>query len=227
MRWRWGDPTETPSRLMRVTRFVRGCRRNADTPGFPRARLRRGPRDDRRVGRRDVHRIGQGVIPIAKRLPNVVGGCGASPRPPGDATIRARPRRGPRACAPDVGQRGRVACDGVGFIPRRPPRRGCALVHSPAGVGETSTPTTMEGRRLRRCARGDGRPNDRSRAKRPAPGSFMMMSIDLAAQSTGSSSFSRCCIWLLRRARMEECIWLTRDSERSSVAPISFMVMPS
>ena len=43
----------------------------------------------------------------------------------------------------------------------------------------------------------------------------------------GSSSRERCCIWALRRARMELCIWLTRLSERSRVAPISFMVISS
>ena len=46
-------------------------------------------------------------------------------------------------------------------------------------------------------------------------------------QSTSSNSRSRCCICALRRARMLLCIWLTRDSERSSVAPISFMVICS
>jgi len=30
--------------------------------------------------------------------------------------------------------------------------------------------------------------------------------------------------WYCRRCRIELCIWLTRLSERSSVAPISFMV---
>src|SRR4051794_34510827 len=33
--------------------------------------------------------------------------------------------------------------------------------------------------------------------------------------------------WAWRRATMLECIWLTRDSLRSRVAPISFMVMSS
>jgi hypothetical protein len=41
------------------------------------------------------------------------------------------------------------------------------------------------------------------------------------------TSFCRCCICALRRARIDECIWLTRDSERSSVRPISFMVISS
>jgi hypothetical protein len=40
------DPTETPSAFGRVVRFVRGCRRDADTPGFQRTRLRRGARVD-------------------------------------------------------------------------------------------------------------------------------------------------------------------------------------
>lgn len=48
-----------------------------------------------------------------------------------------------------------------------------------------------------------------------------------SASVSSSSSFIRCCIWAFRRARMDECIWLTRDSERASVAPISFMVMAS
>ena len=40
----------------RVGRFIRGCRRNADTPGFRRTRLRRGPRvDGRHVQSRGVH----------------------------------------------------------------------------------------------------------------------------------------------------------------------------
>ncbi len=46
-------------------------------------------------------------------------------------------------------------------------------------------------------------------------------------QETGSSSFSRCCICAFRRARIELCICETRDSERSSVDPISFIVIPS
>gem|GEM_PF-7030240 len=33
--------------------------------------------------------------------------------------------------------------------------------------------------------------------------------------------------WALRRATIEECIWETLDSDRSRVAPISFMVISS
>ncbi len=43
----------------------------------------------------------------------------------------------------------------------------------------------------------------------------------------GSSSRIRCCIWALSRARIDECICETRDSDRSSVVPISFIVIPS
>ena len=42
-----------------------------------------------------------------------------------------------------------------------------------------------------------------------------------------ANSFLRVFIWALRRATMEECIWETRDSDRSSVAPISFIVISS
>lgn len=48
----------------------------------------------------------------------------------------------------------------------------------------------------------------------------------LAACQT-RSSFRRCVSWALSRLRMDECIWLTRLSERSSVAPISFIVISS
>ena len=41
------------------------------------------------------------------------------------------------------------------------------------------------------------------------------------------NSRSRCCICALSRARIEECIWLTRLSDRSSVMPISFIVISS
>ncbi len=46
------------------------------------------------------------------------------------------------------------------------------------------------------------------------------------AQSSSSSRIL-CCIWALSRARIDECIWLTRLSDRSSVAPISFIVIAS
>jgi len=42
-----------------------------------------------------------------------------------------------------------------------------------------------------------------------------------------ANSFLRVFIWALSRATMEECIWETRDSDRSSVAPISFIVISS
>ena len=48
-----------------------------------------------------------------------------------------------------------------------------------------------------------------------------------AFNRSNQNSFSRCCICAFRRARIEECIWLTRLSERSSVRPISFMVISS
>jgi len=46
------------------------------------------------------------------------------------------------------------------------------------------------------------------------------------ASGDGKSSL-RSFRFCFRRARMAECIWLTRDSERSRVAPISFMVISS
>lgn len=42
-----------------------------------------------------------------------------------------------------------------------------------------------------------------------------------------SRSFGFFFKFVRKRSRIAECIWLTRLSERSSVAPISFMVMPS
>ena len=45
-------------------------------------------------------------------------------------------------------------------------------------------------------------------------------------QST-ANSFLRVFIWALSRATIEECIWETRDSDRSRVAPISFIVISS
>ncbi len=45
--------------------------------------------------------------------------------------------------------------------------------------------------------------------------------------SSQTNSLSLLAIWALRRMMMLECIWETRDSERSSVAPISFMVISS
>jgi hypothetical protein len=42
-----------------------------------------------------------------------------------------------------------------------------------------------------------------------------------------ANSFLRVFIWALRRATMDECIWETRDSDRSNVAPISFIVISS
>lgn len=42
-----------------------------------------------------------------------------------------------------------------------------------------------------------------------------------------ANSFLRVFIWALSRARMDECICETRDSDRSSVAPISFIVISS
>lgn len=41
------------------------------------------------------------------------------------------------------------------------------------------------------------------------------------------NSFFLVFIWALRRWMIDECIWETRDSDRSSVAPISFMVISS
>ena len=41
------------------------------------------------------------------------------------------------------------------------------------------------------------------------------------------NSFLRVFIWAFRRAMIDECICETRDSDKSSVAPISFMVISS
>src|SRR5215831_9349794 len=41
------------------------------------------------------------------------------------------------------------------------------------------------------------------------------------------NSGRRLASWVCSRATMLECIWLTRDSLKSSVAPISFIVMSS
>ena len=44
-------------------------------------------------------------------------------------------------------------------------------------------------------------------------------------QSPGARKSSmRSLSWTFRRAMIDECIWLTRDSERSRVTPISFML---
>jgi hypothetical protein len=50
---------------------------------------------------------------------------------------------------------------------------------------------------------------------------------DPTHSSSVTNSLSLFAIWALSRMMIEECIWLTRDSERSSVAPISFMVISS
>jgi len=42
-----------------------------------------------------------------------------------------------------------------------------------------------------------------------------------------ANSFFRVCIWAFRRSMIDECICETRDSDRSSVAPISFIVISS
>ena len=61
----------------------------------------------------------------------------------------------------------------------------------------------------------------------PTPRDMMgTPSRDRSGYST-ANSFLRVFIWALRRATIEECIWETRDSERSRVAPISFIVISS
>ena len=62
--------------------------------------------------------------PIAKRFPNVAGGCGASPRPPVTRRTRPRPRRGRRGNAHDVRCRVNVARERIGTIHRKRLRRG-------------------------------------------------------------------------------------------------------
>ena len=42
-----------------------------------------------------------------------------------------------------------------------------------------------------------------------------------------ANSFFLVFIWALRRATIDECIWETLDSDRSNVAPISFIVISS
>jgi len=51
--------------------------------------------------------------------------------------------------------------------------------------------------------------------------------LSLPYASGAANSKLRPSSWLRSRSMMAECIWLTRDSERSRVAPISFIVISS
>jgi hypothetical protein len=61
--------------------------------------------------------------PIAKRFPNVAGGCGVSPLPPVTRRTRSRPRRGRRGIAHDVRCGVNVASQRIRIIPRKRLRR--------------------------------------------------------------------------------------------------------
>jgi len=65
----------------------------------------------------------------------------------------------------------------------------------------------------------------RKRETRSLPASRFARFVSRARQVLNSGRLCASCAW--RRATMLECIWLTRDSLRSSVAPISFIVMSS
>ncbi len=125
----------------RVGRFIRGCRRNADTPGFRRTRLRRGPLADRRPPNREV-------ILVDSR------GLRRFAATPGHATKHPRPRRGRRGNGPDVRCRDDVARERVGPIPRKRLRR-CARWSLHPGVSakrrhprlSTNTPSAWPTRR--------------------------------------------------------------------------------
>ena len=69
------------------------------------------------------------------------------------------------------------------------------------------------------------------REEGPTPVHQVSLAGSLAGRHTAATCTLRSCrrsaIWARSRARIDECIWLTRLSDKSSVEPISFIVISS
>ena len=75
---------------------------------------------------------------------------------------------------------------------------------------------------------GNGKSGPTENANRPGvvtPGRAKYVRLRSCDQTLNSGR--RFASWAWRRCTILECIWLTRDSERLSVAPISFIVISS
>jgi len=74
-------------------------------------------------------------------------------------------------------------------------------------------------------------PNVTETKKPPGSGGLFRMTFEFEDRVLDAdqvpNSTRRSESWPLSRSMIELCIWLTRDSERSSVAPISFIVSSS